>query len=159
MNKQFKGILIIVAVFVGLLTIGLFLGSAFMFADFFSNPSEKECVKMAEKFLGCKLGKHYQFLDYDADYSHPDRPLSFFVNIPTEDFRAIIDFCYEEAEKKDGIRDTTQRKNLTYIETFSRTHQGFQKEQEVLSGENRVHYQILEVILDLESISFTGMDY
>ena len=113
MNKQFKGILIIVAVFVGLLTIGLFLGSAFMFADFFFNPSEKECVKMAERFLGCKLGKHYQFLEYDADYSHPDRPLSFFVNIPTEDFRAIIDFCYEEAEKKDGIRDTTQRKSGT----------------------------------------------
>lgn len=159
MNKQFKRILIILAVFVSLLSIRLFLGSVFMYADFYSNPSEKECVRMAEKFLGCKLGKHYQFLDYGADYCHPDRPLSFFVNIPTENFRAIIDFCYEEAEKKDGIRDTTQRKSLTYIETFSRTHQGFQKEQEVLSGENRVHYQILEVILDLESISYTGMDY
>ena len=101
MNKQFKRILIILAVFVSLLSIRLFLGSVFMYADFYSNPSEKECVRMAEKFLGCKLGKHYQFLDYDADYSHPDRPLSFFVNIPTENFRAIIDFCYEEAEKKD----------------------------------------------------------
>ena len=159
MNKQFKRILIILAVFVSLLSIRLFLGSVFMYADFYSNPSEKECVRMAEKFLGCKLGKHYQFLDYDADYCHPDRPLSFFVNIPTEEFRSIIDFCYEEAEKKDGRRDMTQRNRLTYIETFTRTHQGFQKEQEVLFGENRVHYQILEVILDLESISFTGMDY
>ena len=159
MNEHLKRILITLAVIIGLLPIGLFLGSIFMYADFFSNHSEKECIKIEEEFLGCELGEYYQFLDYDADYSHPDRSLSFFVNIPTEDFRAIIDFCYEEAEKKDGIKDTTERKSHTYIESFSRTIKGFQKEQEVLSGGNRVHYQILEVILDLESISFTGMDY
>lgn len=158
MNKPLKITLIILAVVVGLPFL-VFCGYTFLFADFYSNPSEKECIKIAEEFLGCKLGKHYQLLDYDADYSHPDRPLSFFVNIPTEDFIAVRDFCYEEAEKNDGKQIKTERKGYTYIETFLRTQQGFQKRQEVLSGDNRVHYQVLDVLLDLESISYTSMDY
>ena len=158
MNKPLKITLITLAVVVGIPFL-VFCGYTFLFADFYSNPSEKECINMAEEFLGCKIGKDYQFLDYNADYSHPDRPLSFFVNIPTEDFIAVRDFCYDEAEKKDGIKDTTEKKGRLYIETFSRTHEGFQKEQEVLYGDNRVHYQVLDVLLDLESISYSSMDY
>ena len=159
MNKALKKKLIILAVILGLLPVGLYYGYVFMYADFFSNPSEKECIKIVEEFLGCKLGKHYQFLDYDADYSHPDRPLTFFVNIPTEDFIAVRDFCYEEAEKNDRKLIKTERKGYTYIETFLRTQQGFQKRLEVLSGDNRIYYQVLDVLLDLESISYTSMDY
>ena len=158
MNKPLKITLITLAVVVGIPLL-VFCGYSFLFADFFSNPSEKECIKIAEEFLGCKLGKHYQFLDYNADYSHPDRPLSFFVNIPTEDFIAVRDFCYEEAEKNDGKQIKAERKGYTYIETFLQTQQGFQKRQEVLSGDNRVHYQVLDVLLDQESISYSSMDY
>lgn len=158
MKITIKCILIALVSLVGLIVVigGICI---FLIADYYSGPNEKECVKIAEKFLGCKFGDYYQFLDYDADYSHPDRPLSFFINIPTEDFRAVINHCYDEAEKKDGIKDTTEKKGYTYIETFSRTSKGFQKEQEVLYGDIRVHYQILEVILDLESISFTSTNY
>lgn len=46
MNEHLKRILITLAVIIGLLPIGLFLGSIFMYADFFSNPSEKECIKI-----------------------------------------------------------------------------------------------------------------
>ena len=158
MNKVLKYIFIALLSLIGLIVV-IWGIRVFLFADFFSGPKEKECVKIAEEFLGCKFGDYYQFLDYDADYSHPDRPLSFFINIPTEDFKAIINHCYDEAEKKDRIKDTTEKKGYTFIETFSRTSKGFQKEQEVLYGDNRVHYQILEIILDLESISFTSTNY
>ena len=159
MRKPVRIVLISSAVLAGLAVLALPFCSIFFMADFFSGPSEKECIKIAEEFLGCRLGKHYQFLDYNADYSHPDRPLIFSVTIPTEDFRSVIDFCFDEAEKNDGKQIRTEKKGYTFIETFSRTPKGFQKSQEVLSGDNRVHYQTLEVLLDQESISFSGSDY
>ncbi len=158
MKKTVRIALITSAVLGGLAVLALPFCAIFFMTDFFSGPSEKECIKIAEKFLGCKLGKHYQFLDYNANYSHPDRPLSFSVAIPTEDFRSVMDFCYEEAERNDRKQIRTE-KEYTFIETFSRTHKGYQKSQEVLLGDNRVHYQTLEVLLDQESISFTSSDY
>lgn len=47
----------------------------------------------------------------------------------------------------------------TYIESFFQDEWGFQKSFQVLSGENRVHYQVLHVILNEGLITFDGKDY
>lgn len=40
-----------------------------------------------------------------------------------------------------------------------RSYRGFEKTEEALWGEDRVHYQRLDVILDDGLIEFAGMDY
>ena len=89
---------------------------------------------MTEDFLGCKLGKHYEILDYDADYSHPDRMLSFSVKIPSDRFQKVLAFCEKEVEAKGGKSDITEEEKYTHIETFSRDELGFKKDYEVFKG-------------------------
>lgn len=65
MKRPIRITLITIAVMVGLPFL-LLCGYAFLPADFFSGPSEKDCIKTAERFLGCKLGKDYEILEYDS---------------------------------------------------------------------------------------------
>jgi len=158
MNKPLKITLITLAVIIGIPFLVL-CGYTFLFADFFSGPSEKECVKTAESFLGCKFGKKYEILDYDADFSHPDRTLNFSIKLPAERFKEVVEYCEQEIATKEQVTTRIEENGYTYIESISRDEWGFEKSQEVLSGQNRVHYQALHVILNEELITFDGMDY
>lgn len=159
MKKPLKITLIILAVVIGLLPLGLFFGYVFLFADFFSGPSEKECVRTAEKFLGHKIGRTYELMDYDADFSHPDRQLNFSIKIPTEKFQEIVAYCEKEAAKESEPVRTKDGKYDIITSPIRRSEWGFEKTEEVLLGENRVHYQRLDVILNEGLIEFDGMDY
>ena len=158
MNKPLKITLITLAVIIGI-PFFVLCGYTFLFADFFSAPSEKECVKTAESFLGCKFGKKYEILDYDADFSHPDRILNFSVKLPSDKFNEVVEFCEQEIANRQEKTDRTVKDGYTFIESFSRDEWGFEKSQPVLSGDNQVHYQALHVILNEELITFDGMDY
>ena len=158
MNKPLKITLLTLAVVVGIPFL-VFCGYTFLFADFFSGPSEKECVKTAEEFLGYKLGKKYEILDYDADFSHPDRMLNFSVKVPSDKFKEVVEYCEKELAGRSDITSRTEEDGYTYIESFFQDEWGFQKSLQVLSGEDRVHYQALHVILNEELITFDGMNY
>lgn len=159
MKKNKKKNIIIISLLL-LLPVMLFLGYTFLLADFFSGPSEQECVKMTERFLGCKLGRDYQIMEYDAKYYHPDRQLKFSIKLPEKRFQKVIEYCKKEMEVNDGLPKRTSDKNYTYIESFLRTEQGFQKNLEILYLDNlRVRYQVINVILNEELIDFCGSNY
>lgn len=158
MNKPLKIALITLSLIIGIPVL-LLSGYVFLMADFFSGPNEKTCVKMTERFLGCKLGKDYEFLEYDVDFSHPDRPLSFSIKLPSQRFQKVIDFCKEEASKgqnkiiqKDGDHDT-------YTQPIHKTVEGYQKFEEVRWQGDRVHYKSLDIIVDERIVVFSWMDY
>ena len=159
MNKPIKKALITLTVLVGLVVLLLPFCNLFLIADFFSEPSEKGCVKTAERFLGCKLGKDYEILEYDVDFSHPDRPLSFSLRLPPHRFQKVVDFCNSEASKgqnkiiqKDGDHDT-------YTQPIHKTVEGYQKFEEVRWQGDRVHYKSLDIIVDERIVVFSWMDY
>ena len=159
MNKPLKITLITLTIVAGLVVLLLPFCDLFLIADFFSGPNEKECVKIAERFLGCKLGKDYEILEYDVDFSHPDRPLSISIKLPLQRFQKVADFCKNEASKgqekiikKDGEHDTI-------TEPLHKTKEGYQKFEEVLWQGDRVHYKSLDVILDERIVTFSWMDY
>ena len=158
MNKSLKITLITLAVIIGIPML-LFTGYIFLMADFFSGPSEKQCVKITEEFLGCKLGRHYEILDYDADSSHPDRQLNFSVKVPSDKFHEVVEYCEKEAAKESEPVKTKEGKYDIITSPIHRGYRGFEKTEEVLWGENRVHYQRLDVILDEGMIEFVGMNY
>ena len=158
MNRQIKIALLSIAVMVGIPLI-LLCGYVFLFADFYSAPSEEECIKMAERFLDYKLGKDYEILEYDVDFSHPDRPLSFSIKLPSQRFQKVIDFCKEEASKgqnkiiqKDGNHDT-------YTQPIHKTVEGYQKFEEVRWQGDRVHYKSLDILVGERIVVFSWMDY
>ena len=159
MKKPVKISIITLAVIIGLVPVVLFFGHVFLIADFFSGPSEKECFKTAEEFLGYKLGKIYEILDYDADFSHPDRQLNFSIKVPSYKFNEVVEYCERELAGKEKAMNRTEEDGYIYIESLCRDEWGFQKSLQVLSGEDRVHYQALHVILGEELITFDGMDY
>ena len=99
MYKVLKHTLVAIVSLIGLYLLCLGV-RGFLFADFFSGPSEKECIKTVEQFLGYKLGRKYEFLDYDADFSHPDRQLNFSIKIPSKKFKEIVGYCEREASKE-----------------------------------------------------------
>jgi hypothetical protein len=158
MNKSFKITLITLMVILGVPFLVL-CGYSFLFADFFSGPSEKQCVKTVEEFLGYKLGRTYEILDYDADYSHPDRQLSFEVKLPPAKFEDVVEFCEKEVDAREEKTTWTEEAGYTYIETFSQDGSGYIKSLQVLYGQDRVHYQALKVNIDSNTISFDGMDH
>ena len=155
MSKTFKNALITLAVGIVL----LFCGHVFLSVDFFSGPNEKTCVKMAERFLGCKLGKDYDILEYDVDFSHPDRPVSISFKLPLLRFQKMVDFCKEEASK--GQNKIIQQDGDNEIITIPlhKTEDGFEKFEEVRWQGDRVHYKSLVIILDERIVSFSWMDY
>ena len=130
-----------------------------MFADFFSGPSEKECVKTVEQFLGYKLGRKYEILDYDADFSHPDRQLNFSIKLPVDRFQAVVAYCEEEVKKEVEEIQTKDGKYDVLTSPIIQTARGFTKTEEILWGEDRVHFQRLDVILEDGIIEFVGMEY
>lgn len=158
MNIILKHTLVAIAILGGLLLICLGIRT-FLFADFFSGPSERECVKTAEQFLGYKLGRKYELLDYDADFSHPDRQLNFSIKIPEEKFQEIVAYCEREAAKESEPSITKDGKYDIITSPIQRGYRGFEKTEEVLWGEDRVHYQRIDVILDEGIIEFVGMSY
>ena len=158
MKRSIKITLITIAVMVGLPFL-LFCGYVFLFADFFSGPSEKECVKITERFLGCKLGKDYEIIEYDVDYSHPDRPLSISIKLPPQRFQKVVEFCNSEAIKyqdktikKDGEHDV-------YTQPIHKTTAGYEKFEEVRWQGDRVHLKSLDILVDERIVAFTWMDY
>lgn len=159
MNRPLKITLITLAVIVGLVVLVLPFSSLFLIADFFSGPSEKECVKIAERFLGCKLGKDYEILEYDVDYSHPDRPLSISIKLPPQRYEKVAAFCEDEASKGlDRIREKDGEHDIITT-PLHKTMEGYQKFEEVLWLGDRVHYKSLYVIPDERIVSFSCMDF
>lgn len=158
MNKPLKITLITLAIIVGV-PLFVLCGYAFFFADFFSSPSEKECVKTAEQFLGCRLGRNYEIMDYDADFSHPDRQLNFSIKLPPNRFQKVMAFCEKEVKKEAGVIQARDGKYDVITSPIYQTNNGFMKTEEVLWGEDRVHFQRLDVLLDEGIIEFVGMSY
>ena len=158
MNKVLKYTLIAIVSLIGLYLLCLSI-HVFLFADFFSGPKEKECVKTAEQFLGYRLGKKYEIMDYDADFSHPDRPLNFSIKLPADRFQAVVAFCEKEVKKEAGVIQARDGKYDVITSPIYQTNNGFKKTEEVLWGEERVHFQRLDVILDEGIIEFVGMSY
>lgn len=67
----------------------LFCGYTFLSAGFFSGPSEKECVKIAERFLGCKLGNQQE---------------GFYLNISKDGVKSVgIDSIFLHDITMDGV--------------------------------------------------------
>lgn len=158
MNKAIKYFFIALLSFIGLIVV-IWGIRVFIFADFFSGPNEKTCIIMTERFLGCKLGKDYEILEYDVDFSHPDRPLTFSLRLPPHRFQKVVDFCNSEASKgqnkiiqKDGDHDT-------YTQPIHKTVEGYQKFEEVRWQGDRVHYKSLDIIVDERIVVFSWMDY
>ncbi len=158
MNKVLKHTLVAIVSLTGLYLLCLGV-RVFLFTDFFSGPSKKECVKTAEQFLGYKLGRKYEFLDYDADFSHPDRQLNFSVKVPSEKFYEVVKYCEKETAKESEPSKTKDGKYDIITSPIRRGYRGFEKTEEVLWGEDRVHFQRLDVILEEGIIEFVGMDY
>ena len=158
MNKVLKHTLVAIVSLIGLYLLCLGI-RVFLFADFFSGPKEKECVKTAEQFLGYRLGKEYEIMDYDADFSHPDRQLNFSVKVPSDKFHEVVEYCEKEAAKESESVKTKEGKYDIITSPIHRGYRGFEKTEEVLCGEDRVHYQRLDVILDEGIIEFVGMNY
>lgn len=158
MNKPFKISLITIAVLIGLLTLGL-LCDSFLFADFFSGPTEKECVKKTEEFLGYKIGKEYEILDYDAKSYHPDQPLSFSIKLPTEKFQKVIEFCESEAKKELGDTRDKDGEYDVITSPIHRTSYGYTKDKEVINGDYRVYFERIDVDIDEGLITFGGSGY
>lgn len=157
MNKVLKHSLVAIVSLIGLYLLCLGI-RVFLFADFFSGPSETECVKTAEQFLGYRLGRKYEIMDYDADFSHPDRQLNFSIKLPPEKFKEVIEYCEKEIKTRKEETTWTEKAGFMYIETFSRDGKGYWKSLQILSGQDRVHYQALHVIMDDNMITFDGMD-
>lgn len=158
MNKPIIITLITIAVMI-VLPFLLLYGYVFFFSDSFSEPNEKDYIKTAERFLGCKLGKDYEILEYDVDFSHPDRPLSFSLRLPPQRFQKVVDFCKREASKgqnkiiqKDGDHDT-------YTQPIHKTVEGYQKFEEVRWQGDRVHYKSLDILVGERIVVFSWMDY
>ena len=158
MNKPFKITLITLSFIIGIPVL-LLTGYVFLMADFFSSPNEKTCVKMAEKFLGCKLGKDYELLEYDIDFSHPDRPLSLSIKLSPQRFQRVIDYCNKVASKGQTRIIQEERDNEIITTPIHKTIQGFQKFEEKRWQGDRVHYKSLDVILDERIVAFSWMDY
>lgn len=158
MNRPIKITLITIVVMVGLSFL-LFCGYALLFADFFSEPSEKDCIKTAERFLGCKLGKDYEIIEYDVDFSHPDRPLSFSLRIPPQRFQKVVDFCKSEASKYQDKIIKKDGDHATYTQPIHKTAEGFQKFEEVRWQGDRVFFQSLDIRVDERIVSYSWMDY
>ena len=158
MNKVPKHTLVAIVSLIGLYLLCLGV-RGFLFADFFSGPSEKECIKTVEQFLGYKLGRKYEFLDYDADFSHPDRQLNFSIKIPSKKFKEIVGYREREASKESKPSKTKDGRYDIITSPIQRGYRGFEKTEEVLWGEDRVHFQRLDVILDESIIEFVGMEY
>lgn len=158
MNKAFKYIIIALITLIGLIVV-IWGIRVFLFADFFSGPNEKTCVKMTERFLGCKLGKDYEILEYDVDFSHPDRPLSIAIKLPLQRFQKVIDFCKEETSN--GQNNIIQKDGdcETITTPLHKTTEGYEKFEEVRWQGDRVHYKSLDVIVDEKVVSFSWMDY
>lgn len=158
MNKAFKYIIIALITLIGLIVV-IWGIRVFLFADFFSGPNEKTCVKMTERFLGCKLGKDYEILEYDVDFSHPDRPLSIAIKLPLQRFQKVADFCKDEASKGQDKTIKKDGDNDIITTHLHKTTEGYQKFEEVRWQGDRVHYKSLDVILDEKVVSFSWMDY
>ena len=99
------GLMLLAVMAVSILVYSLFLAV--------SNPSHKECIRIAERFLGCNLGREYDFMEYKARYNHPDRPLHFVVKIPYKKFAKVVEYCDREANKHK--KDTTTVDGDDYI--------------------------------------------
>lgn len=158
MNKPLKIALITLAAVVGIPFL-LFCGYTFLFADFFSGPSKKECVKIAQEFLGYKLGKEYEILDYDAKSYHPDQPLSFSIKLPTEKFQKVIEFCESEAKKELGDTRDKDGEYDVITSPIHRTSYGYTKDKEVINGDYRVYFERIDVDIDEGLITFGGSGY
>lgn len=98
-------------------------------------------------------------MDYDADFSHPDRLLNFSIKLPTDRFQAVVAFCEKEVKKEAGVIQAGDGKYDVITSPIYQTNNGFKKTEEVLWGEERVHFQRLVVILDEGIIEFVGMSY
>lgn len=158
MNKAIKFFFIALLSFIGLIVV-IWGIRVFIFADFFSGTNEKTCIKMTERFLGCKLGKDYENLEYDVDFSHPDRLLSFSLRLPPQRFQKVVDFCNSEASK---YQDKIIKKDgdyVTYTQPIHKTSEGYQKFEEVRWQGDRVHYESLDILVDERIVAFSWMDY
>ena len=102
------GLMLLAVLAVSILVYSLFLAV--------SNPSHKECIRIAERFLGCNLGREYDFMEYKARYNHPDRPLHFVVKIPDDQFRKVVEYCDNEANMH-KTEITTEDKNYYTMES------------------------------------------
>ena len=158
MKKAIKYILITLVSLIGLIVVfgGICI---YLIADYFSGPNEKTCVQMTERFLGCKLGKDYEILEYDVDFSHPDRPLSISIKLPPQRFQKVVDFCKDEASKGQEI---IRKKDGDYdinTESLHKTTEGYQKFEEIRWQGDRVQYKSLDVILNERIVAFSWMDY
>lgn len=158
MNKALKYFFIALITLIGLIIV-IWGIRVFLFVDFFSGPNEKTCVKMTERFLGCKLGKDYEILEYDVDFSHPDRPLSISIRLPIQRFQKVADFCKDEASKGQDKIIKKDGDNDIITTPLHKTTEGYQKFEEALWQGDRVHYKSLDVILDEKVVSFSWMDY
>ena len=88
MNNPLRITLITLAAVVGIPFL-LFCGYTFLSAGFFSGPSEKECVKIAERFLGCKLGNQQE---------------GFYLNISKDGVKSVgIDSIFLHDITMDGV--------------------------------------------------------
>ena len=158
MNKPIEITLIAIAVMVGLPFL-LLCGYAFLPEDFFSGPSEKDCIKTAERFLGCKLGKDYEILEYDVDFSHPDRPLSFSLRLPPQRFQKVVDFCKREASKYQDKIIKKDGDHAIYTQPIHKTAEGFQKFEEVRWQGDQVFFQTLDIRVDERIVAYLWMDH
>ena len=158
MNKPIKITLITIAVMIGLLFL-LLCGYVFFFSDFFSESNEKDCIKTAERFLGCKLGKDYEILEYDVDFSHPDRPLSFSLRLPSQRFQKVVDYCISEASKYQDKIIKKDGDHTTYTQPIHKTAEGYQKFEEVRWQGDRVFFQSLDIQVNERIVSYSWMDY
>jgi hypothetical protein len=158
MKSVYKFSLIAILSLLGVLVLS-FGVLVFLYSDFFSAPKEKECIRLAERFLGYKLGRDNEVLDYDADYSHPDRPLSFTIKIPNDRFQALVDYCRKEVALESESTRAKDGKYDIITSPINQSSRGYEKTKEVLWGEDRVHYQTIEIIPDKGTIEYVEMSY
>lgn len=140
------------------LVILVFFGLVFSLAVFFSNPSERDCIKVAEEFLDFKLGKRYQTLDYDAKYYHPDRMLSFTLKLPDKKFMAIVKYCEEQVKKYPKAK-IEHHEDYDSIVSFIQTGNTFIKDQENVIGDCRLFYRRVSVLVDEQLITYSHSRY
>ncbi|MBR5906698.1 MAG: hypothetical protein IKZ51_09670 [Bacteroidales bacterium] len=80
----------------------LFIVLCLSFA-FSPNPSYKESICFAERLLGFSLGYEHEFIEFNAQYGHPDRPLHFVAKIPHEQFKKVVEYCEKDAQQQEEV--------------------------------------------------------
>ena len=101
------GILVLLAALVF-----LFIVLCLSFA-FSPNPSYKESICFAERLLGFSLGHEHEFIEFNAQYGHPDRPLHFVAKIPHAQFQKVVEFCEKETQRQTEDVTTDDGKYIT----------------------------------------------